>query len=181
MLVLAPGTAAGGESVIEKRRPATQIRLVSDGDRPVYELTGPIEAGAQYDFEDLIGTRMGGVLMLESDGGDAYAAMDIGRLIRQHKIETAAVKGRCLSGCAVIWAAGVKRYKDKRVDVGFHHPWHLEGGMVIWDYDTGMEGYYKSLGYNDDAIAHFMVNPQTFWYVRRDEAAALGLKVYYRN
>src|SRR5437667_5050703 len=47
---------------------------------------------------------------LDSSGGDVYASMDIGRMIRRHRASVAVQKeSKCLSSCVFILAAGVQR------------------------------------------------------------------------
>jgi hypothetical protein len=60
-------------------------------------------------------------VVLDSPGGDVYAAMELGRLIRRNHGHTVVKRGSCASACALIFAAGVVRsIVDGRV--GIHRP-----------------------------------------------------------
>ncbi len=52
------------------------------------------------------------IMYLESRGGNTQAAMAIGRLIREHNIDTAfhVGRGRCVSACTTMFVGGVHRY-----------------------------------------------------------------------
>lgn len=177
VVAAAPGAAAGGEVVIEKLAPTTKIRMVTRS-VPSYELTGRIEEGAQDVFKQVVGSHVGGVLRLESIGGDVGAAVSIGRLVRERRIGTAVVSGKCLSACAIIWAAGVWRYKGASASIGFHHPWHLENGRIVKGAGDIVTTYFRDLGYSDKVIGKFLADPNSFYYLTRDQAKELGVGMY---
>lgn len=59
----------------------------------------------------------------ESNGGDIYAAMELGREIRKHKLMTrVASNGKCLSSCIFSFLGGVIRYAGPGV-IGLHAPY----------------------------------------------------------
>jgi hypothetical protein len=77
------------------------------------ELSGPGAPGL---------TRFATTVFLDSDGGDVYAAMDIGRLIRAALGQVnVAVPAKCLSSCALIYIAGIRRFNAGTV--GLHRPY----------------------------------------------------------
>ena len=61
---------------------------------------------------------------LDSEGGNLYAALKIGRVLRAVEATTNIV-GKCYSGCALIFIAGViRRLKDAdRAELGLHRPY----------------------------------------------------------
>lgn len=62
------------------------------------------------------------IVNLNSDGGDVYAAMRIGRFIRKFSGTTIVLENnRCLSSCALIYIAGVHRGNDGII--GLHRPY----------------------------------------------------------
>lgn len=174
------GALAGGESVIGKSPPATKIRKVTTSP-PSYELKGDIEAGAEDLLAEVVGDTKGGVITLESDGGEVDAALALGRLIRAHRIATGVAHGKCLSACAIVWVAGVTRYKGASADIGFHHPWHLEDGKVVKGDSAKLVAYFKEMGLTDAAIEEFMGPPETFYYLTGKKSRGLGLKMYYQD
>ena len=62
----------------------------------------------------------GAVLLLNSQGGDGMAAIELGRMVRAAKAQVF-VRGRCASACVFILAAGVVRGAPDRA-VGIHRP-----------------------------------------------------------
>src|SRR5262249_54738805 len=83
-----------------------------DKDRLV--LTGPIE------FGDYVGVAVEvnmhrdiKTVVLDSPGGLVDDAIEIGRIIRQRRLNTTVpTSSSCVSACVLIWAAGVKRTVD---------------------------------------------------------------------
>jgi len=59
---------------------------------------------------------------LDSKGGDVFAAMQIGRLIRKYELSTwVSAPGKCYSSCALIFIAGVWRLNFG--EIGLHRPY----------------------------------------------------------
>lgn len=176
LMVLSLAALAGGETVVGKLPPNTKIQMWTKSP-PSYTLAGDIDPGAEDLFAEIVGDRMGGVLDLRSEGGDVQAALAIGRLVRAHHIQTSA-RSTCLSACAIIWAAGISRYRGKDAVLGFHHPWHLEDGEIVEGSGPELTAYFKEMGYSEDAIRAFLADPRTFYYLTRDRANDLGVKLY---
>src|SRR5262245_29312727 len=69
---------------------------------------------------------------LDSAGGDVFAAMHIGRLIRKHDgVTIISVPSRCYSGCALLFIAGVMRHNVG--ELGLHRPYQV---AVLQDQQT---------------------------------------------
>ncbi|HEY1615392.1 MAG TPA: hypothetical protein VGF97_17050 [Rhizomicrobium sp.] len=74
-------------------------------------------------FKKILVTKKLGapLLVLESsDGGDAYAAMELGRAVRKNDFSVW-VRDRCLSACALVYIAGVTRQNFG--SIGLHRPY----------------------------------------------------------
>jgi hypothetical protein len=92
--------------------------------RPVgVYITNAITEGDAKALQDISGELENlGAVWLDSTGGDVFAAMQIGRLIRKHELATwIAVPARCYSSCALIFIAGVKRTNFGQI--GLHRPY----------------------------------------------------------
>jgi hypothetical protein len=59
---------------------------------------------------------------LESKGGDVFAAMKIGRIIRANEGETWSSPTGCYSSCALIYIAGIIRF-NYYSEIGLHRPY----------------------------------------------------------
>jgi hypothetical protein len=72
--------------------------------------------------QDMGGRRL--YVRLDSVGGDVFAAMHIGRLIRKHDgVTIISVPSRCYSSCALLFIAGVTRYNLG--ELGLHRPYQV--------------------------------------------------------
>src|SRR5215471_13244927 len=90
--------------------PAAAATIVRNGDRIV--LTGSIQPGDYTAFAAALDDNIR-IVVLGSDGGRVDEAMEIGRLIRKRRLDTA-IPSSCVSACALIWAGG----KTRTVGVG---------------------------------------------------------------
>jgi len=92
---------------------------------PVIELRGTISANVVLQFrralESVDPNRFpaGAILLLDSTGGNALAAMEIGRIARAAGAH-AFVRGRCNSACVLILAGSVVRGVDRDRAVAIH-------------------------------------------------------------
>jgi len=73
-------------------------------------------------IEDLGNRRL--YARLDSVGGDVFAAMHIGRLIRKHDgVTIISVPSKCYSSCALLFISGVMRHNLG--ELGLHRPYQL--------------------------------------------------------
>jgi hypothetical protein len=73
-------------------------------------------------IQDLENRRL--YVRLDSVGGDVFAAIHIGRLIRKHDgVTIISVPSKCYSGCALLFIAGVIRHNLG--ELGLHRPYQI--------------------------------------------------------
>ena len=77
---------------------------------------GKIQAQDVTSLEQSIANNRIESVHVSSNGGDAYAAMAIGRLIREHQIQVWA-DHNCFGSCALIFIAGVRRYNSGNIEL----------------------------------------------------------------
>ncbi|MCA0401062.1 MAG: hypothetical protein LCH38_09630 [Proteobacteria bacterium] len=82
---------------------------------PVISLSGPIRAGDDEIFKELLKSPAGAnvrVVRVDSNGGFVRPAAEIGRLIRKHGLSTLldARSARCGSACTLLFAGGKNRH-----------------------------------------------------------------------
>ena len=90
------------------------------------DISGTITNQDSKTFDNLIqelGSRRLYV-RLDSVGGDVFAAMHMGRLIRKHDgVAIISVPSKCYSGCALVFIAGVIRHNLG--ELGLHRPYQV--------------------------------------------------------
>lgn len=178
LLLVIPGASAGGVTEVSKEYGPirTEIALKRQGDKIIYELTGRIDPGAERILERLAGEREGGWLVLNSEGGDEYSSMSIGRIAHRLKLKTyVAPNSLCLSGCAVIWAGGHERWVARGGVLGFHSPWYVRDGKAYDGDPRRLAAYYKELKIRPDAINRLLAPSSTFYYLTEHDAKQLGI------
>ena len=104
-----------------------------------------------------------GAIELNSDGGNLFAALKIGREVRRVGFNTVVDdQVTCASACGLIWLAGKTRWYDNRSRIGFHAPSYsvesksgrrsstvnlpATGGAAM------VGAYLAEMGLNEDAI-----------------------------
>lgn len=129
-------------------------KLVNDGELPfgfpgVY-LRGPISTNDVAVFQKLLAPYLdknyfkknpkpklyspnpadvGYWVNLESEGGDVYAAMAIGRMFRKARVwALVGWSGKCMSSCVLLLAGAVKRSTFDGGPVGIHRPYSTSTG-----------------------------------------------------
>jgi hypothetical protein len=99
------------------------------------DVSGTITSQDSKTFESVvldIGSRRL-YIRLDSAGGDVFAAMQIGRLIRKHDgVTVISLPSKCYSGCALLFIAGVMRHNLG--ELGLHRPYQV---AVLRDRQTG--------------------------------------------
>jgi hypothetical protein len=88
---------------------------------------GDIENGDENLFDVLSGSCAGGGVLYKSNGGDLFAGLRIGEMIRERGLETAvSYDATCASACALAWLGGTKRYMFAESKIGFHAAYIVE-------------------------------------------------------
>ena len=87
----------------------------------VIAISGDIELGDDKKFNRVALQYDDGVVVLESNGGNLSAALEIGKSIHFKGFSTYVFdSSTCASSCALIWIAGLKRFVSKSSHIGFH-------------------------------------------------------------
>lgn len=188
-LAMMTAGAAAGATEVGKDAPRTKIRLVNQGDKRIYELTGDIDPGADEVLGALIDGlpggmrgRQGGWLVLQSMGGDLQTAIVIANMTNQYKIRTyVAPNSYCLSACAMIWIAGYSRWVGRGGILGFHRPYNIVNKKVVPSSPWKARIFYKQYNLSEEAIRLFMAPPETFFYLTEESAAELGIKAHWND
>lgn len=151
---------------------------VKNTDAFVISITGRIDSRDANDFEELL--KQGAltdrplhlnVVQLKSEGGSANAAIQIGRLIRLHGLNTyVAPTDYCASACVYAFLGGVQRYGFGAIAV--HDTTYIENSKVV------MTDLPLIIAHSDNKIASYLnemsigrplidaIHSANFWVLR---------------
>lgn len=126
----------------------------------------------------------GGIVVMESPGGSAYAGLEIGKAIRERRFTTWVESGTtCASACAIAWLGGEPRVMGKAAVIGFHALSVMrQGERVETGFGNAIYGaYLAKLGLSYKAIEYLSDAAPTDmnWLTPTDaENIGISLKVY---
>ena len=121
----------------------------------------------------------GGMVVLNSRGGAAYAGIEIGKAIRMRGFTTWVPSGSfCASACAMAWLGGTRRLMGKNALIGFHSVYRLDNGRPV-EASSGNAlygAYLSQLGLSDRAIMFLSdATPSSMNWLRPSEAESFGI------
>jgi hypothetical protein len=151
-------------------------------------LDGPIDAGAP----DRLSRALDGVngpvaIWLNSPGGNLYAGMQLGRIIRTHGAAThirdsrTLLPGECYSACSLAFLGGIYRFADNGGRYGVHRA-SVPGGPTTGDRDLGqelsavIESFIREMGIDARLFDLWVkAGPDEMYVLSRREALDLGV------
>lgn len=123
-------------------------------------------------------------IYLDSSGGDIYAAMEIGRLIRKARASCVISTGaKCYSACVFVLAGAVKRYVTDD-QVGIHRPYSTYVGKRDYEStqneyrrtETAVRDYLREMNLPEQLFeAMVLVPPEKIRILSDKELQAFGL------
>src|SRR6267142_1312410 len=148
----APVPVADGETSMSVRVvPLSPSGVFSD--TTLVYLAGPIDAGAPDRLAKALDRAAGKIaIWLNSPGGNLFAGMRLGRVIRKHGASTHIIDygtllpGECYSACSLAFLGGVFRFNDNggplrsssRVTPGWPDAWRPRSGARPFCRDQGL-------------------------------------------
>lgn len=141
------------------------------------EITGEVVPGDDARFKSIISTMpAGGIVFLESPGGNPLTAMAIGRLIRARGLNTHVTAGTCASACGIIWLAGVRRGIGPTGRVGFHAAYNSVTLEQSGFANALIGAYLNELHLSDKAIVYIThAAPTEIQWLTAADATAVGI------
>jgi len=98
-------------------------------------------------------------VVLESNGGAAMEALNIGTAIRKMDFDTLVFSNKtCASACALIWLAGHYRWAGPKAAIGFHAIYYGEGNISSGG-NALVGAYLRDLGLSLKAIRYLTQAP----------------------
>lgn len=157
-----------------------------DLESPIF-LTGEItmnDANAIREcFENKKSSPRLGYVLVDSEGGDVYAAMDVGRTLRKHRAVVRIQKSKkCISSCVLVLAGAVDR--EPWGEIGIHRPFSTRTGVVAFgsaqdNYQKirlELESYLREMNIPSTLFAAMeRVPPEEVQFLSKDETASYGL------
>jgi hypothetical protein len=142
-------------------------------------LNGDITPDDREQFLTKIAPFSGGLVILNSRGGSAYAGIAIGKAIRMRGFITWVPSGSfCASACAAAWLGGIRRLMGKDALIGFHSVYEIDDGKRV---ETGAGNalygaYLSQLGLSDRAIMFLSgAAPTSMNWLTPSQAESFGI------
>jgi hypothetical protein len=165
---------------IENSASAIEITIESrDENPPIVFVDGSFVDGDYAKFVKATAELPPGTaISLNSNGGVARVALQIGETIHAKKFVTIA-RALCSSGCALVWLAGTERaaYNDSRI--GFHSAYDQRSGQIVAPANAVIGAYLARLGLTDDAI-YYLTKIQPNWMTWLDFDTAQGFGIRFK-
>ena len=184
--------AAGQPAVAESKAPMA-IKIVPRSDSGVFRdttlvyLDGTIDPGAPDRLSAALDGMRGKIAVwLNSPGGNLFAGMQLGRIIRKHGASTHIIDartlrpGECYSACSLAFLGGVSRFNDNGARYGVHRAsvaGTAGGGRDLGqDLSAVIESYIREMGV-DDRLFDLWVKaaPDEMYILSRQQARELGV------
>jgi hypothetical protein len=115
---------------------------------------------------------------LESNGGEAMEALNIGMIIHKRGFNTLVLDNQiCASACALIWLAGRTRYAAPKAAIGFHAIYFGDGNISSGG--NALVGVYlRELGLSLKAIRYLtQAPPDGMEWLSAKSAYEYGIKM----
>ena len=97
-----------------------------DKERKILCLKGTIDDTTIYSFYDGFSQYEVERVILNSGGGLLRGGQEVAKYIRDNKIDTEVPnKSKCLSNCALVFAAGIRRYASSQSRIGVHYVYKI--------------------------------------------------------
>ena len=158
---------------------AADISVESMGVRKPFAIfvVGEIKPDDGKKFASLAARLRRAIVGLASPGGNLLASLQIGETIRNKKFTTIVPdKAVCVSGCALIWLAGARRYVWDTARVGFHGAFDPKTLTVSGPANALIGAYLNKLGLSYDAVVYMTAaSPTDMRYLHSKDARRLGI------
>ena len=155
-------------------------------DTSLVYLDGRIDAGAPDRLSKALSGISGKVaIWLHSPGGNLFAGMQLGRIIREHGATTHIINsatllpGECYSACALVFLGGVYRFNDNGARYGVHRA-SLPVERATGERDLGqdlspaIESYVREMGVDARLLELWAkAAPDEMYVLSQQEAKAL--------
>ena len=155
--------------------------LDNDPAHAVVAVEGVLVRGDHIKFRTQVGRLTKAVVAFSSDGGNLFAAIEIGKTIRLKSFATAVLDGqRCASACALAWLGGLPRFMGHTGHVGFHAAYiEKEGRPSESGVGNALVGsYLTQIGLSETAVVYItQAAPTELTLLTWRDAEKIGIEV----
>ena len=148
-------------------------------------ISGRIMPGDRQKFANIALSTDKAVVILSSEGGNVWDALEIGRAIRLKGFPTYVIPNDvCASACALIWLAGTPRQMSANARIGFHAVYmNTSGATEVSSSGNAIVGsYLNSLGLPEAAIFEITsASPNEIQWITPTQFAKLGINAQVRE
>jgi hypothetical protein len=160
------------------------VNAVEGGDSAIVVVTGRLEVVDGDRFVSAVSRYENATIVLNSDGGNLVAGLEMGNVIRARRYTTLVPDGvHCASACAFAWLGGTRRLMGTEARIGFHAAYRMEDGQPA---ESGVGNalvgaYLARIGLPDRAVVYItQAAPTDMTWLTMDEARAEGIDVELR-
>lgn len=141
-------------------------------------IQGEIVPGDEQTFSTLAASipKGGALVSLNSNGGNAQAAMMIGNaVLAKHFVTALAGTHQCESACTFILLAGAHVYVERGAFLGFHRP--SISGQESAEGTAWVADYLRGLGLTEQQVSYMLsAPPNGIRFATPADAVALGFR-----
>jgi hypothetical protein len=160
---------------------AATFEVFREGNKvAIIEIRGTIHEGD----EEVFRTRVSGlptvdttIVRFDSTGGNLYAGIVIGEMIRQQGFMTVVQpRALCASVCALAWMGGVKRGLYPSSRIGFHAAHHRDTKKVMANANALIGAYLTRMGYSYQTVWWLLAKGEDMQWLTSASATANGIE-----
>lgn len=158
---------------------ADVVRKAGGDGIDLLSVTGVLNEGDDVTFRKVAATLDKAIVILNSEGGNVRAGIEIGRAIKLRGFATAVPpETLCASACALTWLAGSPRFLDGTSKLGFHAAYRVVDGKAS---ESGVGNalvgaYLNQIGLPDSAIIYVTsAPPEGIEWLTADKASTVGI------
>lgn len=165
---------------INNLRAAEFTVLQQQNDRPaIIIVNGDLYEGDEKKFINTALSLVDAIVMLDSDGGNLIAGIEIGKAIKLKGFSSFVPNAsRCSSACGLAWLGGRVRIMGSNALVGFHAAYTKEDGKVSSAANALVGAYLNQLGLSSSAVIYITSpQPDQMRYLTIADAQRVGIEV----
>jgi len=153
------------------------VKLSGGIEVPTITVDGKIDFDDDKKFKSIATALSTALVVFNSDGGSAFAGLEIGRLIRSRNFSTHVIE-RCVSACALAWLGGTKRFMVPAAQIGFHAVYNADTGRETAAANALVGAYLNQMGLADAAVIYItQAVPTSMTWLNPGSAQRVGIEL----